>query len=296
VTTTFLAVRHALRELRPDVIHVHSLPVLAFPARPAGVAVVGQIHGREWENPSYGTLGRALLRINNASIGVTCAAVAVVSPVLLDFYRSRARVVKWIPAGKRELSRQPSPVLERLGLEPGKYFLYAGRLSPEKNLSTLLKAHAGLKRHAPPLVLAGPEDGSPYCMHLREIADRDRVLFAGALGRRDLDALYTHAGAYVQVSLVEGWSLALLDALCCGLPIVTSDIPENSALVGKAGLYVKPRDEESLRETLWWLARSEELRSRLGAAARARAAELPDWEAVTTEFESLYASVLTGVR
>ena len=70
----------------------------------------------------------------------------------------------------------------------------------------------------------------------------------------------------------EGTSLALTEAMLCGLPCIATDVGGNATLLGDAGVIVEPRNANAIREAIMQLARDPRRREELGRAARARAA------------------------
>lgn len=122
----------------------------------------------------------------------------------------------------RALRLQPPEIF---GL-PSTYFLYVGRLAPEKNVIGLVQAWLAFREGggAWPLVLVGdgPESdrlrslvaGSPFA--------RD-VHFAGHKGSRDLPPFYAFAGCFVLPSTREPWGLVVNEAMAAGLPVIVSN-------------------------------------------------------------------------
>src|SRR5581483_8171187 len=114
------------------------------------------------------------------------------------------------------------------------YLLYAGGISPHKDIPTLLEAYALVRKdgNAPRLVIAGALDADPY--HSAADAVRERI---GALGIADgvlltgyvtddvLACLYSAASAVALPSLAEGFGLPAVEAAACGAAVVLSDIP-----------------------------------------------------------------------
>jgi glycosyltransferase involved in cell wall biosynthesis len=88
----------------------------------------------------------------------------------------------------------------------------------------------------------------------------------------ELAALYAGALAVVQPSYLEGFGLPPLEAAAHGTPAVVSDLPCFAETLGDAALRVAPGDAEALADALLRIAGDDELRARLGAAARERAA------------------------
>ena len=149
--------------------------------------------------------------------------------------------------------------------------LTTGRLAPEKGLEYLIEA-ASLLRHSRPafrFVLAG--DG-PLRAQLEELAESlgvtRHVEFLGY--RDDISDLLAACDLVVLPSLREGLSIALLEAMAAGKPIVTTQIGSNSAVASQAdmALLVPPGDPQTLCAAILRCGRDPALRARLGTNAR----------------------------
>lgn len=142
----------------------------------------------------------------------------------------------------------PEGIKRRFGLD--RYFIYVGNLLPHKNLSSLIDAFgtAGLgKEYA--IVIAGNKDPR-YFPALLDRADRKapgrRILFTDYIGCEDLAALISGADALVHPSLFEGFGLTCLEAMACGCPVISSDIPSVREVCADAALYFDPHDTGEL--------------------------------------------------
>jgi glycosyltransferase involved in cell wall biosynthesis len=137
-------------------------------------------------------------------------------------------------------------VLARAGLPHGApYVLYVGSLLPRKDVPTLIRALASVRRLRPEvcLVLAGPpriEDTAPSVILVRQEIERlgvsPAVIVASDLSDTDLAALYRGATVTVLPSQYEGFGFPIIEAMACGSPVIaaaTSCLPE---VVGDAGL------------------------------------------------------------
>jgi len=153
--------------------------------------------------------------------------------------------------------------------------VYTGRLDKAKGLGDLVAAWKGLLAARPDarLWLAGE---GPYRQDLES-----QIVESGLLGRvflvgvfDSVDELLAAADLFVLPSREEGPSLALLEAMASGLPIVATDIPGNRELVtdGRHALLVPGQDIVSLRAAIRHLLDEPELAARLGTAAREHAA------------------------
>jgi glycosyltransferase involved in cell wall biosynthesis len=181
------------------------------------------------------------------------------------------------PAAPQEIRQ----ARERLSL-PERYILYVGTMEPRKNLELLVECYRGLtaawqvQEH---LILAG-RLGWGYASLLERLRApelRSRVRLLGFVPPEDLPWLYRGARLFVYPSLHEGFGFCPLEAMACGVPVVSalgSSLEEN--LHGAAEL-VPPRDPEALSAALLRMLRDEDLRRRRVEAGFRRAAAFR-WE------------------
>jgi glycosyltransferase involved in cell wall biosynthesis len=152
--------------------------------------------------------------------------------------------------------RDLNPPLDR-GLSTPPRLVYAGRLSPEKGVSVLLRALTMLEVNTQPhLFIAGdgPSRASLEPLASATFADAaGRVTFLGQLDRAALSRCLREADIFVQPSLTEGFPKASLDALAHGLPVIASAVGATRALVGSAserGLLVPAGDAAALAHAI----------------------------------------------
>ncbi|CAB4724119.1 unannotated protein [freshwater metagenome] len=128
----------------------------------------------------------------------------------------------------------------RFDLDPDEFVVLAvGALTDQKNHEVLVRALAGVPRST--LVLAGE---GPRAEMLRALAADNEVnlRMLGHIAPADVFALYGAADLYAMPSRAEGRSLALLDAVSAGLPVVLSDIGQNVEVMGDAARYCPTED------------------------------------------------------
>jgi glycosyltransferase involved in cell wall biosynthesis len=136
--------------------------------------------------------------------------------------------------------------LEAHGI-PDRYLLFVGTLEPRKNVHDLVQAHRLLRRHdpsTPVLVLAGAAGTSAIAF------SPDDVVWPGYVAQADLRSLTAGAAALVLPSRYEGFGLPALEALACGVPVVTTDIPVLREVTGGLAEYVPVGDIEALADAL----------------------------------------------
>jgi glycosyltransferase involved in cell wall biosynthesis len=127
----------------------------------------------------------------------------------------------------------------------------------------------------------------------------DRVECHGRLGREELSVMYRDADVFVLPSVREPYGTVYGEAMAAGLPVVgwrAGNLPYLAGH-GQEGLLVNPGDVAGLALALRRLAEDGELRRRLGAAARHRAATFPSWEQTAERFfTAVREAAVNGAR
>lgn len=171
----------------------------------------------------------------------------------------------------------------------GQFVLYAGAINAQKNVSCLVTAfrrlHARLEHTDVRLVIVGRPSWPKSKLELAGI--EDRVLQLCDLEDRELAALYSACDAFVLPSLYEGFGLPVLEAMVAGAPVLVADTSALPEVVGDAGLLFDPHGPDALSEQLAHVVADPELRGRLRAASRARAAAFSWTGMATTVLEAL---------
>ena len=166
-----------------------------------------------------------------------------------------------------------------------------GRLSPEKDVETLLKAAAIAVANEPDIRFEIAGDGQ--CMaDLKESARTlgvDHVVtFLGNV--RDVAGLLQRASLSTLSSVTEGISLTLLEAMSRGLPVVATRVGGNPEVVaeGETGLLVPSRDPALLAEAILAVWRNPEMGAEMGLAGRRRVEAHFDVRQMVAKYEQLY--------
>lgn len=281
---------------RVDLVQFHALGSSPFAWLPRlfGKRTVVSVRGLDWQRGKWGAIARFYLRFCETTSMVCPNATAVVSRTLRDHFEARfKRPVRYIPNGVARTELREAREIRRFGLQPRAYFLYAGRLSPEKGLHIAIEAHRGLE--GVPLVLAGGSSYSEDYMAQLRAQGGDRVLFTGFLTGAILEEMYSNALAFILPSRMEGLSVALLEAMAYGLPVIASDIPENRELVDECGGYLFPLDDAArLRAVLRGVVEAPAAAAEVGARARDRVRARFDWDRIAAETASFYREVMAG--
>ncbi|MGH7267663.1 MAG: glycosyltransferase family 4 protein, partial [Candidatus Rokuibacteriota bacterium] len=148
-------------------------------------------------------------------------------------------------------------VTARHGIPPGDYVLSLCTLEPRKNLPRLVRAFYALvesqRLHDLRLVLVGPLGWKAEPLFAALDAGpglRERVVLTGFVPDEDLSAVYSGARVFVFPSLYEGFGLPALEAMQCGIPVITSRTGSLPEVVGPDALTVDPTDEAALAQAM----------------------------------------------
>ena len=179
-------------------------------------------------------------------------------------------------------------ILARLGLEPGRYFLYVSRMEPENHA---LEVRQAFERVRTDMKLALIGD-APYARdYIRQVRDtRDpRIVIPGAIYGQGYHELDAHCFAYIHATEVGGTHPALIEAMGRGALVLYRNTAENAEVAGDAGIPFGDDLAATLEQTL---AMSEADREALRRRARERVERHYCWDAVATAYENLLQSIM----
>jgi glycosyltransferase involved in cell wall biosynthesis len=200
-----------------------------------------------------------------------------------------------IPNGVDAEKYSPGPSSLKAELDADRIFLYQGRISPEKNIESLLKAwkqsRMGLRTK---LVIVG--DHGALAASLKPFYGREHgIEWMGFIAdeQRRIEIL-RGTDVFVLPSLVEGLSLSLLEAMACGVACIATDAgADGEVLEREAGVILKTSSVSTQLRTLLPLLRDHvEWTRMLGKNARQRVEERYTLSRNITQVENLYAEVL----
>ncbi|MGA9839625.1 MAG: glycosyltransferase family 4 protein [Thermoplasmata archaeon] len=301
-----IGVGRALRHLDADVVHLHYPPPLTsfFATRAlnrrnvpvcltyhcdlylAGVTgrMLAGLYQRVFLPPTLRSVDRIV--VHTRSYGVTSAwlrgrELAVIPSVVdLDWFRPGI---------------DASRLRGDLRLEGKRILAFTGRLVPHKGVDVILQALARLPTDVV-LVVIGAGPRLPSLLGLaRRLGVSERVRFCPKVSDDDLPRYLSLADVFVfpSQSRLEGFGLAVAEAMAAGLPVVIADMPGVREVIepGQEGLLAEPLLAEDLAAKIRVLLDDPDLARRMGAAGRRRAEERYGLPTVVHQLLSLYADL-----
>lgn len=300
--------RHLVRFLRRekfDLLHTYLtyaniLGVLA--GRLAGIPVITSLRSTGIDpllyHPLRHRLETWLLRFGAQSVTANGYSIAEANQQRLGSKRIVV-IPNAVPVPPALSAAERAAIRTELLPEPDRLLLISvGRLSSPKGFSDLLTAFAELRRTHPAAFLVIVGDG-----HLRDELERQveslelnaDVLMTGA--RRDVPRLLAASDLFVNASHWEGLSVAILEAMAAGLPVVATRVGDTPRIVHAGiGLVVPPQQPARLAEAISTLLDEPQKLPVMGKAARDEIIHHYDPTAWVERFLSFYAAILSGNR
>ena len=142
----------------------------------------------------------------------------------------------------------------RYGLPSRPYILFVGGADPRKNHRTLFQAfahHPHLKGTHDLIAVGSHESrGESLLKTSDSLGLSEKVYCVGSVSKEDLRLLYSFAVVFVYPSHYEGFGLPVLEAMACGVPVITSNTSALPEVVGEAAVLVNPKDDEELARAI----------------------------------------------
>jgi glycosyltransferase involved in cell wall biosynthesis len=210
--------------------------------------------------------------------------------------RDRLRVV---PVGVDATRWRPLPSRPRV---PGRLVTTASADVALKGLAYLLEALAKVRTERPDVevvVVGAPRPDGPVLGLIERLALGHAVRFVSGVSDERLVELYAEAEVAVVPSLYEGFSLPAVEAMACGVPLVSTTggaLPEVVGPDGLAAVLVPPADAGALAGAILALLGDGQRRASLGRAGRERAVARYSWRATAEATAVQYREVIAAAR
>jgi glycosyltransferase involved in cell wall biosynthesis len=284
-----LRLARLFRDHRADIVHTHNSKPLIYAGPAAWLArtpvLMHTRHGQRFQSsPGASTLFRLASRLTTRVVSVSEDGARLTS-------------AEGMPSN-RVLTIQNGIDTERFhrtGPSRDGPAVMVGRLSPEKDVATLLRAADRVRRTLPRFQLEIAGDGE--CMtSLRALADDlrlgEHVRFLGEI--RNISALLSRASLFVLASLTEGISLTVLEAMATGLPVVATRVGGNPEVIvdTKTGLLVPAQDPAALADAIVGVLKNPLDAEKMGQAGRERVEAHFDVRVMVANYERLYGELL----
>ena len=250
------------------------------------------IHGIDWQREKWKNgFGSKFIRRGERNAVKYADEIIVLSKGVQDYFQETyGRKTHFIPNGvNRPAIKNAEIITEKYGLTKDSYFLFLGRLVPEKGIRYLIEAFKDVKTDKKLIIAGGSSDTDSFMKELKELArDDERIIFTGFVQGQMLDELYSNAYIYTLPSDLEGMPLSLLEAMSYGNCCLVSDIPECAEVIEDKALIFNKSDVNDLREKLQDASDHSEKIIKMKLQATDFICEKYNWNDVVEETMKLY--------
>ena len=176
------------------------------------------------------------------------------------------------------------------------YFLYVGEKRPHKNIEGLIEAFAIFKEKYDQwdtsLVIAGKQYSGyqDYIKKAEKLGVIDLLIFTGFIPNEHLKPIYTQAEALLFVSFYEGFGIPILEAMECGIPVITSNISSMPEVAGDAALLVDPGNIQKIASKMNELMKSDSLKKQMIEKGLKRNRQF-SWKSTARETLQVYEEI-----
>ncbi|MCA9927367.1 MAG: glycosyltransferase family 4 protein [Anaerolineales bacterium] len=222
---------------------------------------------------------------------------------LVDLWHVPAEKITVLYCGVNERFRpvtdeeRITAVSRKYKIDDQPYILSVGTVQPRKNYRMLIRAFAQMADRFPHNLVISGGKGWLYDEMVAEVEKlgvNGRVRFIGFVDDEDLPTLYSGASLFVFPSLYEGFGLPLLEAMACGVPLITSNASSLPEVVGETAVQLSPLRPELWTEAMSHLLEDAGARTRI-VADGFRQERRFSWTGAARQLLGIYMNLLDGI-
>lgn len=294
-----------LLDFDPDIVHINDLGYPVATSKPYVVTVhdIGPLtHPEYFSNDSYWIMRKSLERAISKAHAFICVSKATADS-LMEYVQRRyaadltARtyiVHEGISENflQAQHDSDSSAGCQSDLQEP--FILAVGKISPRKNLETVIQALNKLRSSIPHHLITVGGNGWDFQGVqglVKSLSLEDRVHFLGHVSDEMLRVLYKKATLFIFPSLFEGFGLPILESMASGCPVVASNVSSLPEIAGDAALLVDPLNVEGVATAIEAICKNDRFAAELRQKGEKRAKQF-SWEKCAKETALVYERLL----
>jgi glycosyltransferase involved in cell wall biosynthesis len=269
-----------------DIVHAHNIPAALAMKNTSGKKILS-LHGvfSQQIDQLHGKITGNISKKYEQDALTWADAITVISKEAFDYYTLLGYTVFQVPNAIDITS-----LSQNKDRRYPKQVIFAGRLSAEKGIDTLIKIGKKLPTDVQLIILGiGPEE-----QKIKNLAKNwKNVHYLGYQNKENTISLIRGSDILIQPSLKEGISSTILESMACNTVVIASNVGGNTELIENSinGIIKDPKDSDSFVEQIMILLENTELRKSLENQAL-KTVEKYDWNQVGNLYLSIYESVL----
>jgi len=263
--------------------------IFTLPPRLTGIPVALNVDGLERNRKKWNRLAKTWYLLSEWLATFCPTAVITDAAAIKQYYAERYRKeTTEIPYGAETGKLPTQDVLEQLGLERERYFLYVSRMEPENNGLLVREAFEKVTTPMKLALIGDAPYASGYIARVRDTRD-PRIVMPGSIYGQGYHELGSHCFAYIHATEVGGTHPALIEAMGRGALVLYLNTIENAEVAGGAGIAFEADNlPQKLQQVL---EMTEEERNHWREKASRRVQERYSWDAVTDSYEQLFRRI-----
>ncbi|MBU4216810.1 glycosyltransferase family 4 protein [Candidatus Parcubacteria bacterium] len=252
ISHTFLACLDVIFRQKADVVHFHSIGpslltwmIKVFKPR---TRLVATFHSQCYNHQKWGSLAKFFLHMGEWMICTVPDKTITVSRSLTSYAAEKyGKTTTYIPNGVEVMAQKEADLIKKWGLESGNYIVTISRLVRHKGIQYLIDAYKQIDTKKKLVIVGDGAFTDDYVHELKDLAGNNpNIIFTGNQSGEILQELFSNAFLFVQPSESEGLSIALLEAMSYGRPVLVSDILENVEIVNSVGFVFANKKVDDL--------------------------------------------------
>jgi len=249
--------------------------------------------GLEWKRYSYSILTKIFVYLGY-KLGIKYASSVITDSQFTQtwFYKNWNKKAFYIPYGprpKKKKTTYENNTIKKYNLEKEGYYLFVGRLVPEKGVHILIKAFTQIETSRKLVILGSdPMVGAPYKNKILNLANKD-VIFLGAIYGEEYKDICKSCYANIRPSInnSEGIGPVTIEALGFGNCIIASDVPQNIEALEEAAIFFPKGNVNILKKQIKQIDKNYKLVKNYRKKAKKRA-KLFSWKIIVNKIERIY--------
>ena len=278
-----------------NVVHYHAegpsamLPIIKFLSKKK---VIVTVHGLDWKRDKWGDgFASKYIKFGEKMAAKYADEIVVLSDAVKKYFEETYnRDTHFIPNGvTRPEVLKANIIRKKYNLGKDDYFLFLGRIVPEKGIHYLIDAYNQVSTNKKLVIAGGASDTDSYYEELKRKAQNNKnIIFTGFVQGQELEELYSNAYVYVLPSDLEGMPLSLLEAMSYGNCCLTSDIDECATVMEDYGVTFKKGAILDLSQSLQKLSNDVSLVQKIKSESAKFILEKYNWDDIADKTLKLY--------
>ena len=294
ITHTFISSLHAIFG-RYDIIHYHGVGPSLMSWIPRILSprskVIVTFHCIDRNHQKWSSFAKLMLTAGEWTSCRFPHETIVVSKALQKYCQDKFNCpATYIPNGVsfNDFATEEK-FLAQYNLTRGNYLIAVSRLIRHKGIHTLIEAYQKINTDKPLVIVGDGANTDDYVNYLKTLAtDNKKIIFTGQKSGTELLTLFKNAYLFIQPSEAEGLSIALLEAMGYGVPVLVSDIEENLEAVGDWGLNFQNKNQLDLAKQLDYAVSNYPLIQKKAEVAKRHVNREYNWQDIVGKTIALY--------